>query len=58
MDRAFTAESLAELWGVSAATVRTLVRKKELKAFRVGRQIRIRPEAVLDYEDRNTTPRE
>ena len=46
----FTPETLAELWGVSSATVRGLVRSKELAAFRIGRQIRIKPEAVKAYE--------
>ena len=49
---AYTPETLAALWECSSATVRTLVRSGELKAFRVGRQIRIRPEAVALYEDR------
>lgn len=48
---AYTPESLAELWHVSSATVRNLVRDRKLKAFRVGRQIRIRPEAVGEYEE-------
>jgi len=47
---AFTAETLAERWEVSSATVRNLVRAGALRAFRVGRQIRIRPEAVEEYE--------
>jgi excisionase family DNA binding protein len=63
MRYAYTAETLAKAWGVSAATVRTLVRQGELRAFRVGRQIRIRPEAVEEYEashiaeDDRRTPR-
>ncbi|MBV8592697.1 MAG: helix-turn-helix domain-containing protein [Caulobacteraceae bacterium] len=50
MRYAYTAEGLAAHWGVSAATVRNLVRGGELRAFRVGRQIRIRPEAAEEYE--------
>jgi excisionase family DNA binding protein len=42
---AFTAQTLADHWGVSAATIRNLIRAGELRALRVGRQIRIRPEA-------------
>jgi excisionase family DNA binding protein len=49
---AYTPETLADLWEVSAATVRNLVRAGELRAFRIGRQIRIRPEAVTEYEGR------
>jgi excisionase family DNA binding protein len=51
---AYTAATLAERWDVSAATVRNLVRAKELRAFKVGRQIRIRPEAVDEYEASHT----
>jgi excisionase family DNA binding protein len=53
--RAHTPETLGRLWGVSAATVRNLVRSKKLKAFRIGRQIRIRPEHVEEYETSTTT---
>lgn len=49
---AYTPETLAELWEVSPATIRNLVRGGGLKAFRIGRQIRIRPEAVSEYEDK------
>lgn len=52
---AFTAETLGAHWGVSSATVRNLVRSGQLKAFRIGRQIRIRPEHVEEYEASTTT---
>lgn len=51
---AFTPETLATYWGVSSATVRGLIRKGELRAFHVGRQMRIRPEWVVEYETRYT----
>lgn len=51
MTYAYTPETLAALWDVSAATVRNLVRKGALRSFRIGRQIRIRAEAVRAYED-------
>ncbi len=50
MPYALTPETLAKRWGVSAATVRAMVREGQLKGFRVGRQIRIRPEVVEAYE--------
>jgi excisionase family DNA binding protein len=53
---AYTPESLAERWDVSAATVRTLVREGRLRAFRVGRQIRIRPEWVEEFERAQAEP--
>jgi excisionase family DNA binding protein len=49
---AYTPETLAEQWEVSSATVRNIIRAGQLRAFRIGRQIRIRPEAVTEYEDR------
>ena len=49
---AYTPETLAEQWDVSSATVRNLVRAGQIRAFRIGRQIRIRPEAVTEYEER------
>lgn len=49
---AFTAETLAQRWGVSSTTIRTLVRTGQLRAFRVGRQIRIRPADVVAYKER------
>ena len=51
MTYAFTPETLAERWEVSAATVRNLVRDGTLRAFRVGKQIRIRPDDVTAYEE-------
>jgi excisionase family DNA binding protein len=52
----YTPESLAKRWSVSAATVRTLVREGQLRAFRVGRQIRIRPEWVEQFERAQVAP--
>lgn len=52
MTYAYTPETLGDHWGVSAATVRNLVREGSLRAFRVGRQIRIRPDDVNAYEER------
>ena len=51
-NKAYTPETLAAHWEVSSATVRNLVNRGELRAFRIGRQIRIRPEAASEYEDR------
>ena len=50
MSAAFTPLTLADHWGVSSATVRNLINAKSLRAFRVGRQYRIRREAVEEYE--------
>lgn len=48
--RAYSPQTLAEHWGVSSATVRNLIRRGDLKAFRIGRQLRVRPEWVETYE--------
>ena len=48
--RPFTPDSLAERWGVSAETVRHLVKRGDLPGFRVGRMIRIPVGAVEEYE--------
>lgn len=53
---AYIPETLGKLWSVSAATVRNRVRRGDLKAFRIGRQLRIRPEHVEEYERRSTDP--
>jgi excisionase family DNA binding protein len=51
---AFTPATLAEHWGVSAATVRNLAKSGQLRHFRIGRQVRIKPEWVDDYEGRQS----
>ena len=49
--RPFTPETLAERWLCSAETVRQLVHQGRLRAFRVGRMIRIPLVAVEEYEN-------
>ena len=48
--RPFTPETLAERWMVSDETVRQLIKRGELRAFRVGRMFRIPADAVEEYE--------
>lgn len=51
-----TPETLAEMWGVSSTTVRSLCRRGKLRHFRLGeRLIRIPIEAVAEYEQANMT---
>ena len=54
MTRPLTPEMLAERWMVSAETVRQLVKRGELRGFRVGRMIRIPADAVEEYECQTT----
>ena len=49
---AYTAQALAKHWGVSEATVRSLVQTGQLRGILVGRQLLIRPDAVREYEER------
>ncbi|WP_226549544.1 helix-turn-helix domain-containing protein [Celeribacter naphthalenivorans] len=48
--RPYTHNSLAERWDCSAQTVRNLISEGRLRAFRVGRMFRLKPEAVEEYE--------
>jgi excisionase family DNA binding protein len=52
---AYTPETLGAVWGVSAATVRNLIHRGDLRGFRVGRQFRIRPQAVEEFEARQAS---
>lgn len=45
----YTVEQVAEILQVSEQTVRKLIKDKQLKAFRVGSQIRVRKEDLDRY---------
>lgn len=47
----YRVEQVARLWGCSSHHVRALINRGELKAMRIGRLIRIRPEWVKEYEE-------
>ena len=49
-DRPFTPETLAARWNCSPETVRQMVHRRELPAFRVGRLIRIARADVDAFE--------
>ncbi|MBL3672275.1 excisionase family DNA-binding protein [Paracoccus aerius] len=48
--RPYTPGTLAERWGCSAETIRAMIRRGELPAFRVGRMMRIPAEVVDAHE--------
>jgi excisionase family DNA binding protein len=49
--RPMTPEQVAERWGCSANHVRNLIKRRELRAFRVGsRLLRVAPDAVEEFE--------
>ena len=45
-----TIPETAQRWKVSARTVRRMIQRGELPTFRVGRQIRVSPDAVARVE--------
>ena len=49
--KVLTAEEAASLLGVSKSTIYTLVRTKEIKAFRIGRSLRISTQDLFRYLD-------
>jgi excisionase family DNA binding protein len=48
--RVFTPDQIAERWGVSANTVRALIKSGKLRGFRLGRLFRVPAEAVEEFE--------
>jgi excisionase family DNA binding protein len=54
IDRFWTPNQIAERWLVSPRTVRRLIEAGELRACRVGKQIRIRHADLLAYEHGQT----
>lgn len=55
MDRpTFTLAELARRWHVSTDTVRRMIQRGELTAFRVGRSMRVPAEAVDAIESHTT----
>lgn len=49
--KAYTVESLAERWDCHAETVRAMIRRGLIHAFKVGKQLRISAEEVARYEN-------
>ena len=47
----YSVDSLAAHWGVKAETLREMIRRKKLPAFKVGREYRITDRAVREYEE-------
>jgi len=50
---AYTVTSLAERWGCSPDVTYDMIRKHWLKAFKVGRNLRISAEEVNRYENQD-----
>jgi excisionase family DNA binding protein len=52
--RPFSPETLADRWGCSSDTIRNMCRRGDLRAFRLGRLIRIPAQEVERFECQNT----
>lgn len=52
--RPYTPDTLAARWQCSAETVRQLIKRGELRAFRVGVMYRVPVDAVEEYECRTS----
>jgi excisionase family DNA binding protein len=50
MDKIFTPEELADRWGCCPNTVRNAINEGRLRAFRVGRLLRVPAAAVDEFE--------
>lgn len=50
-EKAFTVDSLAERWSCSKDVVYDLLRKRELKGFKIGHSWRISPAEVDRFEN-------
>jgi excisionase family DNA binding protein len=46
-------DAVAEYLGVQPLTVRRLIKRKKLKAFRVGRRVLVTPAAIATYLEDN-----
>ena len=53
MPKFYTYDTAAQLLGVCEKTVYTWVRRGQLKAFRVGRTVRISAMAIREFVDQN-----
>jgi excisionase family DNA binding protein len=54
----WTIEALATRWAVSTRTVRRLIDSGQLRAIRIGGQLRVSPEALERFEERQAVRRD
>ncbi len=50
----YTPNELSERYNVNTRTIARLIGRGELPALRIGRQLRVKGESILEYEARNT----
>jgi excisionase family DNA binding protein len=53
----WTIDALAARWAVSPRTVRRLIASGRLRAIRIGGQLRVSPEALEHFEERQEVHR-
>ena len=53
---AFTPASLAARWGVSVGHIYSLIRKREIRSFNVGRGVRVSADEVARIEGSQAEP--
>jgi excisionase family DNA binding protein len=54
MDEMLSVEEVARRFNVSTRTVVRLVERRQLRALRVGRQWRVKPEWIDEWIEKNT----
>lgn len=55
MDRFYTCEEIAEIYGVKITTVWAWIREGKLKAMKLGKNYRISKEALPEFENKMMT---
>jgi excisionase family DNA binding protein len=50
MKEVYSPETLAERWGCTSRHVRNIIARGDLKAFKIGNMLRIRKEALEEFE--------
>lgn len=55
MDRFYTCEEIAEIYGVKIATVWAWIREGKLKAMKLGKTYRISKEVLPEFESKMMT---
>ena len=54
-NQSWSVAQAAAFLGVSPLTVRRAIDDRRIESFRVGRRVMLRPEAVREFVERNTT---
>lgn len=55
MSKMYTCDEIAEIYGVKIFTVWDWIKRKKIKALKIGREYRIREEDLKDFEESAST---